>query len=142
MLKEHPCLRPFLRRCRHCRILFFTDPRNKNRDDLGCPFGCSKTHRKTMSSQRSLEYYQSDEGKFKKKLLNGRYRGRTESTGETKDSAPCAVDLDKPMLSYLQLVTSIIEGRPVGLGEIVLMVKDILRQHSIGSKAKFVYEYS
>jgi hypothetical protein len=75
-----PHLRRCLKRCRHCRIFFFTHPRNKGRDDLGCPFGCREAHRKKCSTERSMRYYRTPAGKEKKRRLNGRRR-RIQSPG-------------------------------------------------------------
>ena len=46
-------------------------PRGK-RKDLGCPFGCSEAHGKQQSTRRSVAYYQSKEGRDKKRDLNQR----------------------------------------------------------------------
>jgi hypothetical protein len=37
------------------------------------------------------------------------------------------------------MVTSLIEGRPVGFSEVFAMVRFVLRQHSMGWLANFVY---
>ena len=67
-------LRRNLARCRHCRIFFVAHPRNGEREDLGCPFGCREAHRKKRSSERSTAYYRTPEGKEKKAQLNSRRR--------------------------------------------------------------------
>ena len=84
------CNRPQLRgrgllvRCRHCRILFLTDPRNRCREDLGCPFGCREAHRKQESAKRCAEWRSTDEGKELKSELNRNRdpqdRGKNSST--------------------------------------------------------------
>ena len=51
ILQAHPHLCSNLTKCVHCNILFFTDPRNKGRTDLRCPFGCRKEHRKRSNSR-------------------------------------------------------------------------------------------
>ena len=78
VLRSRPKLRPCLSRCRHCRIFFLTHPRNGGRWDLRCPFGCKEAHRKRRSTERSVEYYGTEEGKGKKKQQNGK-----RSQGET-----------------------------------------------------------
>ena len=142
VLKEKPQLRRCLTRCRHCQILFFTHPRNAGRIDLGCPFGCRDAHRRQNAIRRSIEYYQSPEGKEKKKHLNAarsRQNHLTEPGVEEKgnDDGGCA--LDGATLGHIQLVTSLIEGRWIGLSEIVAMLDKILRQHSIDSAVKLPY---
>ncbi len=42
-------------------------------------------------------------------------------------------------LDHIQMVTSLIEGRHVGLAEIHRMLNNILRQHSIDRSGKPVY---
>jgi hypothetical protein len=51
-----------------------------------------------------------------------------------------APKLDQSLIVHLQVVTSLIEERPVSLADIVRMVKEILRQPSIGKWGKCVYE--
>jgi hypothetical protein len=121
-----------LKRCRHCRIIFLTHPRNASRDDIDCPFGCRQAHRKENSTKRSCEYYQTPEGKEKKKGINARRKGQ--------DKIPPLQILDKTMILHLQVVTSLIEKRSVALADIFLMVENILRQHSIVISEKSWYE--
>lgn len=46
-----------LRRCKECGIFFLTDPRNKDRKGLRCPFGCRVWHEKRESTARSVEFH-------------------------------------------------------------------------------------
>lgn len=130
-------------RCRHCHILFFTDPRNAGRSDLGCPFGCRQAHRRKNAIHRSTEYYKSEEGKVKKKLLNAERRQRN-GLAKSSEDGNCNNDsgskIDDVTVCHIQVVTSLIEGRDVGLAEIKLLLDKILRQHSIdiGSKLPYV----
>jgi len=71
VLRAKPHLRACLTRCRHCRIFFLTHPRNAGRRDLGCPFGCSETHRKRESTKRSVAYYRGEQGKKYRREQNG-----------------------------------------------------------------------
>lgn len=80
-------MRPCLKRCKHCRIYFITDPRNRSRNDLGCPFGCRDAHRKASSNKRSSQYYQTDEGKQKKKQLNDRRKDQNGSKQGPADNS-------------------------------------------------------
>ena len=156
VLRANSHLKGCLSRCRHCRIFFITHPRNAGREDLGCPFGCRQTHRKASSKKRSAEYYRSKEGKEKKKEHNRRRslrttcgRGGEDLVNEEpsmqgveilKDKAQ--VIRDKVALSYIQMVVSFIEGRSVRLGEILQMLSEIVRQHSIGKRRRFVYAFT
>jgi hypothetical protein len=49
---------------------------------------------------------------------------------------------DKVTLSYIQMVVSFIEGRLVMIGEIFKMLSEIMRQHSIGKRMRFVYAFT
>jgi hypothetical protein len=56
--------------CKHCGIRFFTHPRNVDRKDLRCPFGCREHHRRELGRERSRRHYQKPEAKKKKELRN------------------------------------------------------------------------
>jgi hypothetical protein len=138
-------LRPCVTRCRHCRIFFLTDPRNAGRQDLRCPFGCKEAHRKRRSTERSVDYYGTDEGKVKKKIQNDR-----RSQAEARVSHPAEVlpslqveregiRLDAAIVGYVGMVTSLIEGRRVSEEEIVEMLVRALRQHSIVRRRRMDY---
>jgi hypothetical protein len=43
------------------------------------------------------------------------------------------------MVSYLRMVTSLIEGRRVSLTEILAMLERAVRQHSIGRRRRIDY---
>ena len=122
VLRIKPWLRKCLTRCRHCGIFFLADPRNVGRRDLGCPFGCGRAHRQRQSTLRSVAYYREPEGKIKKQALNARRRKRP--------SPPCIPVLTgRPFLGYLCVVLGLIEGRTVGLREVVEMLERTVRQH-------------
>jgi hypothetical protein len=150
VLRAQPCLRRCLTRCRHCRIFILTHPRNAGRGDLRCPFGCKDAHRKRSSTQRSTEYYDTAEGKIKKKLQNGK-RSKGEAklhSGSRREEAgqDLALDgwrFDARMVSYVGMVTSLIEGRRVSLDEILQMLARAVRQHSMarGRRIDYVLRY-
>jgi hypothetical protein len=125
-----------LTRCRHCRILFFTHPRNSGRSDLGCPFGCREAHRKKESKLRSLEYYRSSAGKIKKKALNFRRKARSDRF-DGKERSPGVKDTR--IISHIQVVTSLIEERFVSMEYITGLIDKVLRQHSIDKRKKCFY---
>ena len=136
VLRAKPCLRRCLIRCRHCRIFFLTHPCNAGRKDIGCPFGCSKEHRKRHSSKRSVEYYRTEEGKLKKKIQNGK---RRKADPIERTLVPDESGFDVDMVSYLRMVTSLIEGRRVRLLEILAMLERAVRQHSVGPRRRIDY---
>ena len=127
VLRDKPWLRRCLARCRHCRIYFLCDRRNAGRRDLGCPFGCSREHRRRGSTQRSVAYYREPEGKVKKQAINARRRSRG------KKSSPAPVDLALPhlraILGYLCVLVGLIEGRRVERWEVIAMLERTGRQH-------------
>jgi hypothetical protein len=147
LLRQQARLRAYLCRCRHCRIFFLTHPRNARRRDLACPFGCRQVHRRQNSTRRSVEYYRSREGKVKKHLHNqrrsrllsppraGRTNHRSRKTGEE-------MNFDSGIVRYVQMVTSLIEGRGVSAAEILRMLVRALRQHSMARRRRRDYVVS
>ena len=125
VLRFKPWLRKCLARCRHCGIFFLTDPRNAGRQDLGCPFGCSRAHRQRQSTRRSVAYYQEPEGKVKKQALNAR---RRKTPGRPALTNPAPPEL-RPILQYVCVMVGLIEGRAVALWEVVAMLERTARQH-------------
>jgi hypothetical protein len=145
VLRAKPCLRRCLTRCRHCRIFFLTNPCNAGRKDLGCPFGCKDAHRKRGSTKRSVEYYRTLEGRFKKKIQNDK-RGMVEVKAAFNDCEQAGSNLVQhecrlaaPVLCYLRMVISLIEGRRVSAAEILEMLARVLRQHSIARRRRIDY---
>jgi hypothetical protein len=132
-------------RCRHCGIFFLTHPRNTGRRDLGCPFGCKEAHRKRRSTQRSVEYYGTEEGKIKKKIQNGKRsqgEARADHNHELLSGRQLKHDgteLDAATVGYVRIVTSLIEGRRVSEEEIVAMLVRAMRQHSIARRRRMDY---
>jgi hypothetical protein len=166
-LQSHPQLQGCLAYCAHCGIRFLTHPRNAGRRDLRCPFGCRQHHRRQRSSQRSATYYQTAVGRRKKKRLNGRRhcravspttppqgdldpheaspRAPTDASPETVALRLEGVVLDEvsltrsPMLPYVRMVVSLIEGVTFTCREVVYLLRQALRQHSIGARRRLDY---
>lgn len=127
-----------------------THPRNTGRSDLRCVFGCKDAHRKRSSLQRSEEYYGTKEGKFKKKMQNGK---RTKSKAKLisvnppkearQNPALGGRKFDAGMVCYVRMVTSLIEGRRVSRDEILQMLARAVRQHSMarGRRIDYVLRY-
>lgn len=127
LLRERPELRSCLKRCKHCRIFFFTDPRNGSRDDLRCGFGCREAHRRQSSARRSAAFYR--EHPDEKRRQN---RKRYLRTGREEIRAACAPPLDTsaaPIIRHVQVIVSLVEGRRVSLEEILELLAKKGRQH-------------
>jgi len=137
VLREHPHLRRCLTRCVHCRIYFITHPRNCKRTDIRCPYGCRQSHRKASSTRRSVAYYQTKEGKIKKRIQNSkRSRKVISEKVQTNVENP---RIDETTVGYLLMITRFIEGRRVTLDELLHLVFSFLRQHSMDRYKKAFY---
>jgi hypothetical protein len=137
VLRSHPPLRSCLCRCCECRIFFLTHPRNAGRRDLRCPFGCREMHRRRSSTHRSVAYYQTPEGKQKKKLQNGK-RGREADPGRQPREGQ-GMHFDADLVRYLAMVVSRIERRRVSEGEIRKMLARAVRQHRMARRRRIDY---
>lgn len=109
-----------------------------------CPFGCREAHGKRSSNKRSTEYYQTPEGKGKKKIQNQK-RNKVEAPA-VNASEQAGSDLGllehrfgASMLGYLRMVISLIEGRRVSAAEILEMLARVLRQHSLVRRRRIDY---
>ena len=167
-MQSHPELRGCVAHCTDCGIRFLTHPRNAGRRDLRCPFGCRQYHRWRSSSRRSTAYYQTAAGKRKKKRLNGRRQGGpgaadrpprpdldpqvTSPSEPTSDESPGKVELrlegvvldesslaSSPMLPYVRMVVNLIEGVELTCREVVCLLRQAMRQHSIAYRRKTDY---
>ena len=149
LLRQKAHLRLCLCRCWYCRIFFLTHPRNARRRDLACPFGCRQAHRQQNSTRRSVEYYRSREGKAKKHRQNQRRRSRrppchTPARRATREHRITAggMSFDSSMVCYVQMLTSLIEGRRVSEAEILHMLVRAVRQHSMSRRRRRDYVLS
>lgn len=142
VLHTHPHLRRYLCRCRECRIFFLTHPRNAGRRDLRCPFGCRETHRRRRSTQRSVAYYRTDEGKGKKKSQNDK-RGQRGRGAHSHPRRPPqqreGMQFDANIVRYLAMVVSRIEGWRVSEREIRKMLVRAVRQHRLAKRRRIDY---
>ena len=137
LLRDRPDLRPCLKRCRHCRILFFTDPRNAGRSDLYCGFGCREAHRRQSNTRRSVAFYR--EHPNKKRDQNRKRYLRTASPCQAGGSGPVTGNPPTPILKHVRMIVSLIEGRPVTLDEILEMLAKKGRQHRMVRKRRSAY---
>lgn len=139
-------LRGCLVRCRDCRIFFPTHPRNAGRRDLRCPFGCRQKHGKRSSTNRSVMYYRTEEGRFKKSMSNAKRRKRKQKEREAKppqrlDSVgePVAGYSEK-MIEHIRMSTSLFEGRKVSRQEVLDMLeREKKRQQGMGEGERTQY---
>jgi hypothetical protein len=134
VLRTRAKLRPCLTRCWHCRIFFLAAECNAGRKG-GCPFGCAATHRRMEWRRNSAQYYQSPEGKRKKSAQNQRRKNQDQGPPPL---APAPPEPPEPrseipglLVGYVQRVVSVIEGRPVSRAEILAMLAQEKRQHSL-----------
>ena len=141
-MRSKPHLRCNLKHCRHCRIFFLTEPSNVDRDDLGCPFGCSEGYRRYAASRRSEAYYRTKEGRDKKRALNQKryllYHDG-ESEPEPEEDVMSEESRKESIIEHVRMVTSMIEGREVSLDEIKEMLKKKERQRSLTQQRRVDY---
>jgi hypothetical protein len=138
VLRNRPHLRKCLSRCRQCRIFFLTHPRNGGRRDLRCPFGCREAHRKQRSTERSVAYYATVEGKAKKKLQNDK-RVQGGVRADVNPLVPGAREFHAGIVGYIAMVASLIEGRRVREEEILQMLVRAMRQHRMARRRRMDY---
>lgn len=130
VIKSTEGARSHLIRCFRCRIFFLTDPRNKKRKDISCPFGCRDIQRLQLGNARSRKYNETDHGKISKSIHNSE---RKEKVLEANADPQIIVEEKKPqpILKYLTIVLKITEGRWYSKKYIWAMISEILRQRSI-----------
>lgn len=168
VLQGHPDLERCVAHCVHCGIRFLTHSRCAGRIDLRCPFGCRQHHRRQRSSQRSAAYYRTAGGRRKKKRLNTQRRQQQQHSDycspppqpeqQTATSPPerkrsCGeleLQLEgvilreaslrtSPMLPYVRMVVSLIEGVRFEVHQMVEFLQEALRQHSMASTRRVDY---
>jgi len=166
-LRSHPRLQACVACCVHCGIRFLAHPRCAGRRDLRCPFGCRTHHRKQRSNQRSAAYYRTPFGKRLKKRLNAR-RSRNSQSGQDKPATkvphdavakerqtaelPLKAELrledlalneatlrTSPLLPYVGMIVSLLEGLRLGRQELLQLLLESLRQHSIAYQTRTDY---
>jgi hypothetical protein len=75
-------------------------------------------------------------------LNNGRSQQKrlAQSRLDENGNGDCGSKFDGATVRHIQMVTSLIEGRFVGLAQIAAMLDKILRQHSIVIGGKLLYD--
>lgn len=169
VLRDHSELRGrCLTRCCHCGIFFLTHPRNAGREDLRCPFGCREAHRRQRSTERSMAYYRTPEGRLKKKVQNDKRSdsggshtsspvveepivpigGVSQQLGNRVPKPPAqqastdgdpSVRFDRELVLYLAMVLGLIEGREMSPSEVEVLLCSVVRQHSIARRRRLEY---
>ncbi len=142
IVRSQPRLRRCLKRCRHCRIFFLTDPRNAGRKDmlgvgrkdLGCPFGCREAHRQRESTRRSVQFYR--ENKDRKRYQNNKRRQAKLDGKEAPAEEANPEPWPEPLVEHVQVVVSLIERRPVSRKEILALLSKVLRQQGMGRRRR------
>lgn len=106
---------------------------------MGCPFGCRQAHGKRGSTRRSVEYYRTAEGRYKRKIQNGKRRrqGKAPDAGEEADSGED--ELPAGVVAHVRMVARLIEGRQVSLAEVVVMLRRVMRQRRLGGRRGIDY---
>ena len=91
-----------------------------------------------------MEYYSTEEGKFKKSIQNGK-RGKggarpNISQAETRrEPVLDEYRFDARMVCYLRMVTGLIEGRRVSVVEILEVLARAVRQRSMVRRRRIDY---
>jgi hypothetical protein len=139
-LRAHPRARRYLRRCAVCRLFILVDPRNAWRKHVCCPYGCRPIRRRQRSNERVAAYYRTPAGKQKKRALNRARSLRTTSPPEPQASPPLDDDeFSREVVTHVQVVVSLFEGRRVGRDEVIALLAKILRQRHMGGRRRGGY---
>jgi hypothetical protein len=154
--------------CKQCGIRFLTHPRNAGRTDLRCPFGCREHARRQAANRRSTAHYRRPLGRETKERLNRRRYRPTPSAGDRvrptvdtqttsaleprTDEGQGKVELrlegvvldessvvNSPMLPYLRMLVSLIEGIRLTCQELVRLLRQALRQRSLAFRRRIEY---
>jgi len=106
---------------------------------LDVPLGADRSISAPVLSSEVLNIIKVAQAK-KKEYINGR---RNDPAPEASPAeAPvdsCETGVDQTIVLHIQLTTSLIEGRAVGLKEVIRMVEKILRQLSFEKSKKMLY---
>lgn len=106
---------------------------------MRCPFGCREERGKQCSTRRSTAYYRTQEGKDKKKVQNDKRRRQGKAPDLEKETDAVEGRLNAEVLDHVRMATSLIEGRRVGLVEIMKMLRRVLRQRRLGMRRRIDY---
>jgi hypothetical protein len=108
--------------------------------------GCREAHRKRRSTERSVAYYGTAEGKEKKKVQNDRRARRGKGGAEAGRGAGREearegeeMRLEAGIVRYVRMVTSLIEGWRVSVAEVRAMLQRAVRQHRMVRRRRIDY---
>ncbi len=136
LLRERPELRRYLKRCKHCRIFFFTSPCNVRRDDMGCGFGCREAHRRVRSARRTAAHYRKHP---EKKRSQNRKRYLQLPRPDRPAVMEPACETPPPIVRHVRVIVSLVERRQVGWDEIQEMLATNWRQPPMCRRRREVY---
>jgi hypothetical protein len=140
-LRTYPRTRRYLRRCAVCRLLFLVDPRNAWRKCVCCPYGCRPIRRRRRSNERVAAYYCTPAGRQKKRALNRARSLRAAPCPGVETPPPLRADdeFTPEVITHVQVVVSLFEGRRVGRDEIIALLAKILRQRQMARRRRGGY---
>jgi hypothetical protein len=84
-----------------------------------------------------MDYYRSEEGRYKRKVQND--KRRRPGKAPDQKAAHEAEELNAEVVSHVRMAASLIEGRRVSLREIIAMLRRVLKQRSLGGRRRFDY---
>jgi hypothetical protein len=127
-----------------CGLFFLVDWRSVWRKRVCCPYGCRPIWRRLRSNERVAKYYESETGRKKKRAINHRRNRQGASAKPTPKPEPIAPpppdeDVSAEIITHLQFVVGLFEGRRVGREEIITLFRTIWRQRKIGGGPSLGY---
>lgn len=98
---------------------------------MRCEFGCRARHERESSNERTRIYYQTEEGRGKKRELNAR---RNQGNSPKVDLPPVKEPRRERLLGYYQWLLLVVDGRRIAWEELLRLVTQIreeLRQRGL-----------
>ena len=114
-----------LTRCADCGIYLITSCSNQGRKDIRCPFGCREKHKKEASNNRSIAYYETEQGQLKKQIQNANRYCHSKGTSEKTEKEKSPSEEKGSFVGYVRFIVSLIEERFISWKEI----KNILLEY-------------
>ena len=128
-------------RCCHCGIRFCTHPRNADRQDLRCRFGCREHHRRQCGNARSRKHNQTAKGRRNKKKLNTAARIKASQATPSDTASPTPLEqssqltIDSPSTDFADAATvdqfPSVDTSPAMLEHLTLHLDGIVLDESI-----------
>jgi hypothetical protein len=106
--------------------------------------GCRETHANRLGASRATQYYQTQEGRMKKKALNAKRKRKADATPPSDPPSDSIEELDQSesdgdLAEYLRSTLSMLEGRSISREEIQRHMerwREELRQRSLDGGEK------